>query len=100
MSTIESVLKETRSFAPSDAFRQKATISGMEAYNALCEQANQDYAGYWGGLARDLLTCTSRSPRCSTTAMRRSSNGLPMVSSTSPTTASTVIWRKAPTKSR
>ncbi|PXX78764.1 acetate--CoA ligase [Rivihabitans pingtungensis] len=56
MSTIESVLKETRSFAPSDAFRQKATISGMEAYNALCEQANQDYAGYWGGLARDLLT--------------------------------------------
>ncbi|MFO1235044.1 MAG: acetyl-coenzyme A synthetase N-terminal domain-containing protein [Rivihabitans pingtungensis] len=28
----------------------------MEAYNALCEQANQDYAGYWGGLARDLLT--------------------------------------------
>ena len=56
MSTIESVLKETRSFPPSDAFRQKATISGMEAYNALCDQANQDYPGYWGGLARDLLT--------------------------------------------
>ena len=51
MSTIESVLKETRSFPPSDAFRQRAVVSGMDAYNALCDQADQDYTGYWGDLS-------------------------------------------------
>ncbi len=56
MSTIESVLKETRSFAPSTEFRQKATVSGIEAYNNLCEQANADYTGFWGDLARELIT--------------------------------------------
>ena len=56
MSTIESVLKETRSFEPSAEYRQKATISGMEAYNNLCEQANADYTGFWGDLARELIT--------------------------------------------
>lgn len=56
MSTIESVLKETRSFPPSDAFRQKAVVSGMDAYNALCDQADQDYTGYWGDLARNHLS--------------------------------------------
>ena len=56
MSTIESVLKETRSFPPSDAFRQRAVVSGMDAYNALCDQADQDYTGYWGDLARNHLS--------------------------------------------
>ena len=56
MSTIESVLKETRSFPPSEAFRQHATVSGMQAYNDLCEKANADYEGFWGDLARELLS--------------------------------------------
>ncbi|WP_028499673.1 acetate--CoA ligase, partial [Microvirgula aerodenitrificans] len=56
MSTIESVLKETRSFAPIDAFRQNATLSGMEAYNTVCERANNDYEGFWADLARELLS--------------------------------------------
>ncbi len=56
MSTIESVLKETRSFPPSEAFRQQATVSGMQAYNDLCEKANADYEGFWADLARELLS--------------------------------------------
>ncbi|GLS05791.1 acetyl-coenzyme A synthetase [Chitiniphilus shinanonensis] len=56
MSSIDSVLKENRLFPPSDDFRVKANVSGMEGYNALCEQANNDYEGFWGDLARELIT--------------------------------------------
>ncbi|MFN4237946.1 MAG: acetate--CoA ligase [Vogesella sp.] len=56
MSTLESILKETRSFAPSEDFRRKATVSGMDAYNALCEQADDHYLSFWGDLARELIT--------------------------------------------
>ncbi|MGA7180947.1 MAG: acetate--CoA ligase [Thiobacillaceae bacterium] len=52
MSSITSVLHETRVFPPSDAFKAAATISGMEAYRALCDRAAQDYEGFWGDLAR------------------------------------------------
>nr|WP_199066991.1 acetate--CoA ligase [Chromobacterium sp. ASV5] len=56
MSTLESILKETRSFPPSDDFRHKATVSGMEAYNALCEQANSQYLSFWEKLAREQIS--------------------------------------------
>jgi acetyl-CoA synthetase len=56
MSTLDSILKETRLFAPSDAFRLNARVSGIEAYNALCDQANNDYQGFWGGLAREVIS--------------------------------------------
>jgi acetyl-CoA synthetase len=56
MSTLESILKETRSFAPSDEFRHKATVSGMESYNTLCEQADDHYLSFWGDLARELVS--------------------------------------------
>ncbi|SMC26200.1 acetyl-CoA synthetase [Andreprevotia lacus DSM 23236] len=56
MSAIDSVLKETRLFPPSDEFRTKANVSGMEGYNALCEKANNDYEGFWAELARELVT--------------------------------------------
>src|SRR5574343_1819403 len=56
MSTLESILKETRSFPPSEDFRRKATVSGMDAYNALCEQADDHYLSFWGDLARELIT--------------------------------------------
>ena len=56
MSALESILKETRSFDPSDDFRRKATISGMEAYNVLCEEADDHYLSFWGDLAREVIS--------------------------------------------
>jgi acetyl-CoA synthetase len=55
MSGIDSVLKETRLFQPSDDFRVNANVSGIEGYNALCEKANNDYEGFWGDLAKSML---------------------------------------------
>jgi acetyl-CoA synthetase len=55
MSSIESVLTENRVFAPIPAFKQNATVSGLAAYQALCKQAEQDYTGFWGNLARTEL---------------------------------------------
>ncbi len=52
---IESVLHEARVFAPSEAFKKNAHISGMDAYHALCAEAEADYEGFWAKLARDLL---------------------------------------------
>ncbi len=54
MSTsIESVLQEHRVFNPSPEFVAQANVSGMEAYKALCAEAEADYEGYWGKLARE-----------------------------------------------
>ncbi|MCX7628219.1 MAG: acetate--CoA ligase [Methylophilaceae bacterium] len=52
MSSIESVLTETRVFEPSAEFRKNATVPGMEAYRALCQRAQADYTGFWAELAR------------------------------------------------
>ncbi|MBC7718649.1 MAG: acetate--CoA ligase [Chitinophagaceae bacterium] len=54
-SNIESLLVENRVFSPSAATVQSARISGMDAYNALCAQAEQDFEGFWATLARDNL---------------------------------------------
>jgi len=43
-------------YMPSEAFVKNAHVSGMDAYNALCAEAEKDYAGYWGRLARELIT--------------------------------------------
>ncbi len=53
MASIESVLNETRVFPPSEAFQAQANVPGIASYNALCAQAEQDYEGFWGGLARE-----------------------------------------------
>ncbi len=55
-SAIESVLVENRVFYPSQASQKGARISGMPAYQALCEAAEQDYEGFWAQLARDNLS--------------------------------------------
>ncbi|MBI5922339.1 MAG: acetate--CoA ligase [Betaproteobacteria bacterium] len=55
-STIESVSQETRVFPPSADTVKKATVSGMAAYDALCKEADQDYAGFWARLAREHIT--------------------------------------------
>ena len=53
MSGIESVKQESRVFLPPAEFVQNATISGMDAYNALCAEAESDYQGFWARLARE-----------------------------------------------
>ncbi len=55
MATIESVMHETRIFPPSEAFSENANVSGMAAYRALCQEAEKDYEGYWGRLAREMI---------------------------------------------
>ncbi|HEY6280178.1 MAG TPA: acetate--CoA ligase [Burkholderiales bacterium] len=53
MSTIESVLVETRVFPPSPAFVKQANVSGMEAYHKLCAEAERDFEGFWSRLAKE-----------------------------------------------
>ena len=55
MSTIESVLVETRVFPPSPAFVKQANVSGMEAYHKLCAEAERDFTGFWGRLAKEYV---------------------------------------------
>jgi hypothetical protein len=38
---------------PSAEFVKQATISGMDAYKALCAEAEKDYTGFWARLARE-----------------------------------------------
>ena len=52
---MEPLKQENRIFNPPADFVQNATISGMEAYNKLCAEANQDYEGFWGRLAKENL---------------------------------------------
>ncbi len=53
---IESMLVEDRIFAPSAATVKASRISGMDAYNALCREADQDFEGFWAKLARENLS--------------------------------------------
>jgi acetyl-CoA synthetase len=53
--SIESVLTETRVFEPSADFVKSANVSGMQAYQKLCAEAEADYEGFWAKLARELL---------------------------------------------
>ena len=55
-SSIESTLVENRVFEPSEATRKAARISGMDAYNALCAEADKDFEGFWAARARETLT--------------------------------------------
>ena len=43
-------------YQPSEAFAKNAHVSGMAAYQALCKEAETDYEGYWGRLAKELIT--------------------------------------------
>jgi acetyl-CoA synthetase len=52
-STIVSVLQETRLFPPPEAFVKQANISGTAAYEALCREAERDFEGFWGRLAKE-----------------------------------------------
>ena len=47
--------KEHHIFQPSKQTLDQATIPSMEAYMTLCAEADRDYEGFWGKLARELL---------------------------------------------
>ena len=51
---IENVLREDRSFPPSDAFRAAARVSSMEDYAALHAESIQDPETFFGRVAREL----------------------------------------------
>lgn len=53
--SIDSVLKENRSFAPPATFVEQANISSEEQYNEMWQQAKDDPAGFWGDLATQQL---------------------------------------------
>jgi acetyl-CoA synthetase len=55
-SAIQSTLVENRVFEPSAATVAAARISGMDAYQALCAEAEQDFEGFWAKRARENLS--------------------------------------------
>jgi acetyl-CoA synthetase len=55
MSNIQSVMHENRVFKPSDEFVAQANVSGMQAYRALCQEAAENYTGFWARLAKEML---------------------------------------------
>ena len=44
--TIQSVLQENRIFSPAADFVRQANISGMAAYQALCDEAEHDFTTF------------------------------------------------------
>jgi len=56
MPTTKNSTQETRVFTPSPDFVKNANISSMEAYRALCRQADRDYEQFWANLARTHLS--------------------------------------------
>lgn len=56
MSAIETILQEHRVFAPCETLQKNAAVPGMSAYASLCAEAERDYEGFWGRLAREALT--------------------------------------------
>ncbi len=57
-STIESVLIENRVFPPGERARQGARIGSMAAYEALCQEAERDFEGFWARCANEHLIWT------------------------------------------
>ncbi|NYT62190.1 acetate--CoA ligase [Alcaligenaceae bacterium] len=54
-STIDSILVENRIFPPFPNLVEGAAISGMDAYRALCDEAERSPGEFWGRLARENL---------------------------------------------
>nr|MCH9799003.1 acetate--CoA ligase [Betaproteobacteria bacterium] len=48
-------MHENRIFEPSEAFKQQAAVGSMQAYQALCKEAESDYEDFWAKLAHELL---------------------------------------------
>jgi acetyl-CoA synthetase len=52
--SIDSVLHETRSFAPSKEFSSQAHVKSMAEYEALYKRAAEDPEGFWADIAKEL----------------------------------------------
>ena len=52
---MEQLMQENRIFNPPSDFIKNAAVPGMDAYNALCAEAEKDYEGFWARLARENL---------------------------------------------
>ena len=50
---MEPLMNESRIFNPPADFVKNAAISGMDAYNKLCAEAEKDYEGFWARLAKE-----------------------------------------------
>ena len=50
---MEPLKQENRVFNPPADFVKGAAISGMDAYQKLCDEATQNYDGFWGRLAKE-----------------------------------------------
>src|SRR3569832_748490 len=55
MADMEALKQEDRIFPPPAEFVKNAAISGMDAYRAMCADAERDYEGFWAKLARENL---------------------------------------------
>ncbi len=53
-SQIDSVLTETRSFSPPEAFAKAARVKSLAEYEALYRRAEEDPEGFWAEVAGDL----------------------------------------------
>lgn len=53
--TLTSILSENRSFPPPHEFASSARISSMKQYQAMVEEATEDYEGFWARQARERL---------------------------------------------
>src|SRR5574338_206718 len=47
--------EQVRFYNPSEEVVKNAAVSGMEGYRALCKEAEDDYEGFWGRRAKELL---------------------------------------------
>ncbi|WP_021027704.1 acetate--CoA ligase [Comamonas sp. B-9] len=56
--TIESVLVENRVFPPPASLSATARVGSMEAYQALCAEAESDFEGFWVQRAREHVQWT------------------------------------------
>jgi acetyl-CoA synthetase len=52
---MEQLMHENRIFNPPSDFIKNAAVPGMDAYKALCAEAEKDYEGFWARLARENL---------------------------------------------
>ncbi|MGB7482160.1 MAG: acetate--CoA ligase [Castellaniella sp.] len=55
---IESILVENRVFPPPEDLVKQANVSGMEGYQALCDEARRDPDAFWARLANENLVWT------------------------------------------
>lgn len=78
-------------FPPPAGFAAQAKVADPAVY----EQAAADSPAWWAGQARQRLDWDARSPKSSTTAIRRSTGGSPTARSTCRTTASTGMSKPA-----